>query len=120
VTALERACADVVAAVDGATGCAVVSLRSGEVLGAHGTRAPIELATIASLTDLARDAAKKKSGAPTFDELLVTTGAASHFAIGVAGALMVVSMPRASNVGMGWVQVRGGIRLVEPHLARES
>jgi hypothetical protein len=63
----------------------------------------------------ARRALRMEGGAGSFEEIYVATPRHSEFAKIIAGgrAMLVVAMRRTSNVGMGWIQVRGCTPLIE-------
>ena len=121
MSALDDACATIVARVEDAFAAAVVLLDTGVVVGAHASPPEVEpmvLAAIArDMVPSARRAMRiEGAGAGAFDEIYVATPRYSHFAKVVRGgrALLVVAMRRTSNVGMGWIQVRGCTSIVEP------
>lgn len=129
MTALDEACANIVARVDDAFAAAVVLLETGVVVGAHASPPEVEPMVLAAIArdmvpparralrigDALGTSAAGGEGASAFDEIYVATPKYSHFAKIVRGgrALLVVAMRRTSNVGMGWIQVRGCTPLVE-------
>jgi len=120
VSALDEACASVVARVEDAFACAVVLLESGVVVGAHAVGGDVEPSVLAALArDMvppSRRALHIDGGDGAFDEIYVATPRHSTFAKVLHGgrALLVVAMRRTSNVGMGWIQVRGCAPMIEP------
>jgi hypothetical protein len=121
MSALDEACATIVARVEDAFAAAVVLLDTGMVVGAHASPPDVEpmvLAAIArDMVPPARRAMRIEGAAGgAFEEIYVATPRYSHFAKIVRGgrALLVVVMRRTSNVGMGWIQVRGCAPIVEP------
>jgi hypothetical protein len=120
MNALDEACASIVERVEDAFAAAVVLLETGVVVGAYASPddvEPIELAAIArDMVPPARRVLHLEGVSPgAFDEIYVATPLHSHFAKIVHGgrAMLVVAMRRTSNVGMGWIQVRGCMPIVE-------
>ncbi len=130
---LNDICKSVIDEVDGATGCAVVDLNNGLMLGqAHNVpyftqtyldavgAAAVEMfrGKNVSAVEKLLSAQRGEKVEKTMQEIQMTTTGTYHFMSIVPekpDALMVLVTTRKANMGMGWAALRGALKDVAPH-----
>ena len=130
---LNDICKSVIDDVDGATGCAVVDLNNGLMLGqAHNVpyftqtyldavgAAAVEMfrGKNVSAVEKLLSAQRGEKVEKTMQEIQMTTTGTYHFMAIVPekpDALMVLVTTRKANMGMGWASLRGALKDVAPH-----
>lgn len=131
---IDEACRAVVENVEGALACGVVDLDSGLMLGIYNsvqyTQSLIEVIA-ASTMDIFRGPnigrieqmvrahrGQVENGEHYFQEIHITSVHTYHFAKTVRDGRAVVMLVtrKATNIGMGWAQLRAAIPRIEPHV----
>ena len=129
---LDKICKDIVSAVEGALGCAVVDLETGLVIGVHHsvpyfTQTYVEAVAAAAvnmfrgrgISNIEELLAKQRGEKveKSIREVQMTTTGTFHFMAVVPGhdnALTVLITDRKANLGAGWAALRGAMEDIAP------
>jgi len=129
---IDEACEEVVLQVDGARACGVMDLHTGLLLGSH-TAAEHPQALNKGVAQATRDIFRSpsldhirqtllshrglpESGDDSLQEVHIASTHSFHFAKTIRGgkAVMMLVTGKATNIGMGWAQLKASIPTVEP------
>jgi hypothetical protein len=134
VSRLDDVMRSIVDSVDGALGCAVADLTTGELLGvAHNVpyftstyldavaAAAVQMFRGSTVTHVEKLISERRGAAPEhlIEEVQMTTRGTVHFMMILPNhpeAVVVLITDRRSNIGMGWAAIRQSVIDVEPIL----